>query len=495
MRLFLLALSVSLMAGGAFALPSFSQVFTEPAGDIADLTLSTVQSCAVVAGVDTDGDGNQEIIYARFDGGSDQTLNGLAELYIYEYDGGDDAYALRYSDKFIADVNASDFSSFGDLIVADLDLADGPEIYLCYSGPGAGTVRNVAVYASSAENTWGVGYTVASDEYSGSALLANTDTEIEGVDIGDVDGDGTLEFVTADDEGPTNAVTVSSIVGGTWVLGTATFNIESVNINSPVAFGGSTYDTLCADMNADGQPDIVIGTYDFCGIGVWEASGPDTYPNPASVDNSPGPAPADELMKHNSMAAGDLDGDGIATLFFTDGREADIWTMQGVTTGNPVSTMATASQLLFDGGAQLTAAPVLVDPGTDSNGDLMAGQNLQLTDVDGNGQEELLFAIQPDHAGGSGGEIVIMEYSGSGADNAIGNYTVTRGAANNLTSVEYIGAVAAGGPQGPTSTFLDMDGDGHSEIVLAGPGAANAAIRVFESDTIVPVDLSVFETE
>jgi stage V sporulation protein SpoVS len=200
-------------------------------------------------------------------------------------------------------------------------------------------------------------------------------------------------------------------------------------------------------------------------------------------------------MKHNSRSAGDIDGDGVTTLFFTDGREADVWTMQGVATGNPVSAMAVADQLLFDGGGQLIAAPALVDPGTDSNGDLMAGQNLQLTDVNGDGREELLFTIQPDHAGASGGEVVIMEYMGSGADNAIGNYTVTRGAANNLTSVEYIGAVAAGGPQGPSSTFLDMDGDLHSEIVLVGPGAANAAIQVFESDIEVPVELSILGTD
>jgi len=452
-----------------------------------------VNHAHVIAGVDVDEDGAEEIIYFRVDGNN--SSSGEPDdcvLAIYEYNGTDNGYDLIYTDTIaFEDEQIGNFNQYGDIRVADLDGADGPEIIIWLAGPfGSAITENLFVYTSTADNTFGSGATAADDEYSYSTLLFGAEyDDCQSMDIGDVDGDGTLELILVDDNGdvaPTdvNSIGVASLASGSFEAGTATFSVEALDVNFPQA-GGSIHDAVLADMNNDGQLDIVGGHYNNGGMSVFEATAADTY-STVTVDASPGPADYDVLYKSNAMVAADFDADGATTVFGLSSSEANIYTLTGVSSG-PVSSVTPTVTLAFDNETDLG----VVQTGTQSNGDGMAGHWLTITDIDADGSPELVAALTRDNDNsdpiiGSASEVVIFEYN-SGAENLSASYTTYDGTVNGVTSSDIIMGVTAGDAAG----ILDMDGDGIAELVIATSGETTADITVYE---LAPANVNEWST-
>lgn len=475
------------MAGSAYAIPTgFEVAFNEGAADIAD-TAEPVRGVQLVAGVDTDGDGNEEIVYARIIGGA----TNAAELYIYE-NTGDNAYSLAYSQTFTVK-GAPANGSLGGLVVADADDTAGDEIYLFASGPDAAAGDSLFVVYSTGANTW-ASVNVAPPIptlTAGNANSTGTAVEFTSAAAGDPDDDGNIELVVTDDV--TDGTFIWE-VNGSWPTATLSASEPNTMYRStanpapgPAAaagqLGGSKYNVFLYDLNNDGREDILSATWNNLGFGVWEGTAANTYTR-AFVQDA-GPATADQPPMSNTTTAGNVDGTGLPTAFVGNSRTADIFAFPGT---DPLSGMVPLSSGGFTlgggtGGLELTAAA-----GANSF-EQHPLQSLTLADTDANGNAEFVLAINPELTPpATGGEVVLIEYNGAGADTDGANYTVHRGADTGLlTATAARGAVA-----GTVDAILDMDGDGLAEIVAVTAGAAGSAIYVFEDEGASVGDWSMF---
>ncbi len=424
------------------------------------------------AGVDTDGDGNKEIVLLRVDGTNDS-----AQLFIYEATGADNGYALKYSDRITGEGGPSNFSSYGYMDVVDWDGANGPEIIVGFAGPGGSVTRNLMAYASTANDTWGAGNTVADNEFSQGLLLqppaaADGDSEPLGFAFGDPDGDSVTEIVLIDDE--QNAVIVASIASGTWAGGNVVLTSEADL--GPVP--SSPYAAQIADLNGDGSADIVVGIYQNAAMAAYEGTAANTYA--LAKLNSPGldtlNAYTDNVVRPESLLIADVDGDGVPTVFFAASGGGNIWTVDGIASGALSTLGGIAATPFVNGGADLGIVP----SGTQTDGNAQAIYAIKLTDLDLDGNKEIVIAMQdaPSVATPDNGELVILEYKGTGSEAALASYDITRAPASGLTMPEFVSDFATGS----TTAILDMDGDGLGEIVVAssGIGLTNPIVTVFE---------------
>lgn len=471
--LFALALT---MSSGVASASDFTAVFSG-----SDLTTSdSVPVVIVKAGVDTDGDGAQEIVYARGRyGGAEQV-----DLLIYEYNGSDNGYTLVYSDVFDTPGTFSTYGH-GELIIADWDNADGQEIIWVVSTAGVDSDQNLIVYGSTGDNVWGTGNTVANNEYHTSVttpLVAYTgansndgglEAEFVGADLGDPDGDSNLELIIADDD--PDSYYIYELVSGTFVAGNVVLSTSEPNNisrsgqapaaplnNLPGEMNGSKYGVVIGDLNADGTDDILAASWNCVGIAVASATGADAYAVNLNNATPCGPAPADQPPKPGNLAIADIDGDGANVGYVMNSRSGDIYAIQGLTGGASLDTLTSNTGVATLDNVALGYANEAV------NFQLSIASELQVTDIDADGNAEFVIA----HGFGTAlssdvaTEATIVEYSGSGDEKDGANYTVYNNDATNITLPSQIMSVAAGS----TSAILDMDLDGIAEVVTGSTG-------------------------
>ncbi|MDX1972235.1 MAG: hypothetical protein SFY68_06855 [Candidatus Sumerlaeia bacterium] len=479
----LLAIAASSHADFAFT-RAFTSNNTEIPAPSVDATATgataawaTINHMVVEAGVDTDGDGNEEIVVFRIDSQAATITTGdLGCIYIYERTTGDNGYALKYSDCY-TNFDSGNFNDMGHMVIGDLDGANGQEIIIIPSDRFS-TVplrSTFVVYASSGNDTWGSGNTAANNQFSQEVLIGpagtsvtsdtTTNNEQQGAAIGDFDGDSANEIAIAIDR--TNETLIASVSSGTWVAGNAVVVDETAG--GLAGAGGSPFAMLAIDTNGDGRKEAVTGYFNSVGLGVYEGTAANTYA--LGRDLSPGIAPADRLVKPGALVGADIDGNGTANIFAGNARTGEVYTLDGLTTGS-VSTLGALT--VFAPAATFTGT---VDPGTDSNGELLVCQDLAIGDGDGNGRRELLHAFQPSAATAPATQIYAFEYNGTGSATDVANYTLITGTTSGLTAAETIFAVTAADLSGAT---LDMDNDGLSEVVITTAGVTEPALIVFE---------------
>ena len=454
------AFALSLSAAG-FA-QTFSSVFSSSGAEIAapGAGIGGINNVHVMAGVDTDEDSNEEILYLRIEG--DGPFDTVA-FRIYENDGTDNGYALKYSEDIIfADSQIGNFNQYCDLTVSDADNSDGPEIILYLGGPfGSPITENLFVYASTADDDWSTSMTLLAGD--------NTIDDIMGIEVGDVDGDGQDE-ITLSDDGNDN-ITIVSVSSGTFAAGTATL-VNEVAIDDPaLAAGGSLYNHTIADLNGDGQPEIVTTHFNDNGYGVIEGDTPTTYT--LVFDDSPGAnTQGDGLFSPGNCENWDIDGDGTNAVFGLSSSHGGVYVLTGLSgVGGDLTTLSPSVEMFI--GTDFG----LINQGTSTNGEQVPGQGLDITDVDGDGNAELLIAAIPDFGTAQDGQVFLLEYNGTGADNDISNYTLIDAATTGITTTGD-GIYDAEG--GSASGILDMDGDGLAEVVIVGPAINEPGLQVFE---------------
>lgn len=473
----LLAVAVS---SPAFAVTEFLTSFNEPSSDIAD-TADIVTSVLLQAGVDTDGDGNDEIVYARLVGGATQQ----AQLFIYE-NSGNNTYTLAFSNNFATKGTLVN-GSLGGLVVANADATAGTEIYLFASGPTALAGNSLFVVYSTGPNTWATTAVAppVTAMTAGNANTSGTATEWTSAVAGDPDNDGAVELIATDDV--TDGTFIFE-VSGSWPSATLSATEPNTMFRSTAApapgpaaaagqLGGSKYNVFLADMNNDGRQDILSSSWNSMEFGIWEGTAADTFTRSfinlavSSLDQPP--------MGYTTTAA-NFDGSGFPTAYAGNSRTGDIFAWIGA---DPISTMSTLTtgSFGFGGGAGGLA---LTGAGAGNTFAQHPLQSLRAADVDDDNNGELLLALNLElSAPLVGGEVVIYEYNGTGADNVVANFTTHRGATTNLVTTER----AAQAVGGTVSAILDMDNDGIAEIVVATPGATSSAIYVFEIDPFAHV--------
>ncbi|MGI4871713.1 MAG: FG-GAP-like repeat-containing protein, partial [Janthinobacterium lividum] len=179
------------------------------------------------------------------------------------------------------------------------------------------------------------------------------------VALGDVDGDGDLDVLTANFNGNTVSVRLND--------GAGNFTAPATNPNPTVDSGPQS--VVLGDVDGDGDLDLLTANFNFGGTvsvrlndGTGNFTAPATNPNPA-VGNLP-----------IGLALGDVDGDGDLDLLTTNSYDN------------------TVSVRLNDGTGSFTA------PATNPNPTVGSGpQSVALSDVDGDGDLDMLTANADDN--------------------------------------------------------------------------------------------------
>jgi len=311
----------------------------------------------------------------------------------------------------------------------------------------------------------------APDEGFSSSVRYDTGSDPDFLLVGDIDGDGNPDLVVADQ-------TLSAKGGGTSGIsvllqdpgnpGGFLPSIEYPTGQSPeVAFG---------DIDADGNPDLVVGTTsDPAGISLFRQSpgNPGTFEPPAVIASLPGVS---------AVAVEDLDGDGILdiavatdagiSILIQNASAPGIFLPQivyaagsqptsiavGDLNGDGRPDLAVANYGSPDGSIKASASVFLQDPADPGKflpaTDYATGfrsSSIAIGDLDGDGRMDLAVA-NPVTSGSNGGISILLQDTG--------NPGVFLPAAN------YPGIF-----QPLFVAIADLNGDGNADIAVADDGA------------------------
>jgi hypothetical protein len=199
--------------------------------------------------------------------------------------------------------------------------------------------------------------------------------------------------------------------------------------NSPLVLDSPGASQLAiADMNGDGQPDLISADFN---VSLFLQSSAGTFASPITLYSGGA----------NWVAAGDLNHDGSPDIALTDNV--------GV-------------KLLFHTGAASTttfAAPVAIY--NESSTASISGANLiAIADVNGDGYNDLIIT-DPGPAGGSAPFVAVL----------------LQNAASPGTFLAPVTYATAPGSLAQTIQVTDINGDGHPDIVIGGSGAVSVLLN------------------
>jgi hypothetical protein len=237
------------------------------------------------------------------------------------------------------------------------------------------------------------------------------------VALGDVDGDGDLDFVT------------SNYSGGSSGLVYVRLNDGSGNFSGSfsVSVNYSGYDLKLGDIDGDGDLDVLVAHTIRGGlVTVLLNNGQGSFA-------SPQPVPADEYP--TSVAADDIDGDGDLDLLIAN---------NATSTGSSVSSV---SVRLNNGSGSFS--------GTTNLGISRSPMSMRVGDVDGDGDLDILTIHYVYNANGI---IEVMLNNGSG------DFT-----AHSTVSI---------GPDPADLALGDLDGDGDLDVVAVNKVVSTVSVRL-----------------
>ena len=274
--------------------------------------------------------------------------------------------------------------------------------------------------------------------------------------VADVNGDGKLDVLTANE----NSSTIGVLLGN----GNGTFQ-------APATFsagtGSNPHDIAVADVNGDGRPDVLTANYGANSAGVLLGNGNGTFQAPAAfatgaADGHP-----------SGIAMGDITGDGKPDLLTANGPGYSVSLLAGTGTGSfqaPVTYQFSTRSLPLD----VAAADFNADGRLDilavnaGSNDLMTLQNL------GNG------SFQPaTYPVGPGASFIPTGLAISDVNNDGKPDVVTANRGNNTVSV-LLNRTPAFAAFGPAVSFqssgtpeniavADFNADGQADLVTTNP--------------------------
>ena len=376
---------------------------------------------AVAVG-DVDGDGDLDLLAANYNGGN---------------------VSIRLNGGDATGSNTGTFSNGSDVLVANGPLAlalgdvdgDGDLDVLAASYNNVVTVR-LNGGNNSGSNT---------GQFSGGSYVPVGDNPVA-LAVGDVDGDGDLDLVTANVLGPGNTASVRLNGGDNSGSNTGSFSGGSTVIVGNTPIGNTPYGIALGDVDGDGDLDLLTANSFSASVSIRLNGGDATGSNTGTFSNGSDPQVGRLPV---AIVLGDVDGDGDLDFAVAN---ADI--PGSVTVG------------LNGGNATGSATGLFSTTTTVSVG--WVPQSLALADMDGDGDLDLLAANKA-------GQTLSVRLNGGNA-NGGGNGTFGAGTDLALAAPPY--GLAVG----------DLDGDGDLDVLMSNDLVGSAQVGVYRNRPLaVPV--------
>lgn len=375
---------------------------------------------AVAVG-DVDGDGDLDLLAANYNGSS---------------------VSIRLNGGDATGSNNGVFSNGSEAMVAILPLAlalgdvdgDGDLDLLTANNNNIVTVR-LNGGNNSGSNT---------GLFSGGAYVPVGDNPVA-LALGDVDGDGDLDFVTSNVLGTGNTVSVRLNGGNNLGSNTGVFSNGSTVIVGNTQFGNTPYGVALGDVDNDGDLDLLTANTFSGTVSIRLNGGDATGSNTGTFSNGSDPSVGRLPV---AIVLGDLDNDG----------DLDFATANGDTVGS-ITVGLNGGNATGSGTGLFTCVTIA------------AGQNpqsLAMGDIDGDGDLDLLAANRTDRT-------LSLRLNG-GPGNSAGLGTFVGGSDIPLANSPY--GMALG----------DLDGDGDLDALMSNDAVGSTSVSVYRNQpaAIIP---------
>lgn len=258
-------------------------------------------------------------------------------------------------------------------------------------------------------------------ESFGARIDFPTGSRPNGIEIGDIDGDGKSDLAVANyGDGVSQSSYTVSVFRNTGFTGSISSGSFAAKVDFQSSHGG--VHVAFNDIDMDGKPDMIITTF-TTNISIFRNTSNSGAITPGSF------APKVDIIASNglnSSAVGDIDGDGKADLMFVNRENSSVSVLRNISTPGSITRNSFASRIEFTVGSM--------------------PYDVALGDIDGDSKTDLVIAN-----------------NNSGAISLLKN-TSTPG---SITSGSFAPKVDFNAGNQPGSIAVgDIDGDGKPDIVV-----------------------------